>query len=257
VSNPPDETVSLSPVPTQPAAPEPPAGPEPRTDAPDHRRIRPPRRRGAVALVTSLVALVLSVVALLTSWRALDDPSSPPAAGEAPPATGLTVTAPATTEPVPADPNATVPPELPDEAVYTEHYRGETLTLSASRCNDVMYADVDEPRANVEYAGADVELHTGCGTTSPSVFRLGDGVTGSAAGTPNMTPRDCNERIRTAPVAADANIPVRKGVAVCLLTSYPAARARGDHWRLVLLLVTGVADDGAVTVEMNAWNAPT
>jgi hypothetical protein len=149
-----------------------------------------------------------------------------------------------------------VPARLGGETVYTVHYTKQVLTLTA-RCGYAMYADRDGPRGNVEAQGADLAFEPGCSAPNPAVFSLGDGVDGSAAGSPDMDPV-------TAPTVSaprrSATPPSRyarawpSGLAVCLTTWYPAARARGDKWRLVLLLVTGVADDGSVAVAVSAWD---
>lgn len=215
-----------------------------------------------VALGAALLALLVSCASALFSWRAADQAAEAKDAalggrsqqGATPQAGVPNPTAAPAEKPPPADPNATVPPTLGEDTVYSVHYTKQTLTLTA-KCNDSMYADLDEPRGNVASNGADIEFIAGCSATNPSGLSLGSGVDASSAGAPNMDPRECADRIRTSPVG-DAPIPVRKGVAICMTTSYAAARARGDRWRLVLLVVTGVAEDGAVTVEANAWDAP-
>jgi hypothetical protein len=116
-----------------------------------------------------------------------------------------------------------------------------------------MFADLDEPRGDAERTLADLSYTRNC--YGPSEFSLTDDVDGTAAAAPGMTPADCADKIRTAPVGS-ASLPVRKGIAFCLTTSYAAAVARGDRWRIVLVVVTGVADDGAVSIEASAWNAP-
>jgi hypothetical protein len=50
--------------------------------------------------------------------------------------------------------------------------------------------------------------------------------------------------------------PVHKGIAICLTTDYAAAKARGDRWRMVLVEVVGIDNDGAVTVQLTAWDIP-
>ena len=69
---------------------------------------------------------------------------------------------------------------------------------------------------------------------APSL-RLGDNVQGSESAQPGMTPQECADNIRTAPVPVDKPIPVRKGVLLCVMTDYSAARARGEQWRMILL----------------------
>ena len=67
--------------------------------------------------------------------------------------------------------------------------------------------------------------------------------------------RKAGTAARTAPVAG-IGIPVRQGTVVCLQTSFSYARSHGDPWRIVLVEVTGVGNDGTVTVQASAWNIP-
>lgn len=76
------------------------------------------------------------------------------------------------------------------------------------------------------------------------------------AGAPGMTPQDCADKIRTAPIGLGAEIPVRQGLVLCITTSFQAARSRGDLQRMVLLEITGVGADKSVTVQVTAWDIP-
>jgi hypothetical protein len=256
----------------QPPAPWPPGAPPPTPPGPAGPKLptKPatPASRGggvaALALIGAVLALILAAGSALFSFTAMtqandakqlagkqaNDPGTNP--GQRPRDTAGDPSP--TAEAPPPDPNATVPPTLGDDTLYTVEYTKQSLTMTA-RCNYSMHVDLDEPRSDVESNGSDFSFTRGCMPTDPSKFGLGNNVDASMVGTPNMDPRDCADKIRTSPVG-DANIPVRKGMAICLTTSYPAARARGDRWRLVLILVTGVAEDGAVTIEASAWNAP-
>ncbi|MDQ7907945.1 hypothetical protein RB614_25805 [Phytohabitans sp. ZYX-F-186] len=273
--------------------PRPPAGPAyPPFSAPPDQMSAPPlsappapypvspaapapakRSRGALLAVgVSTLALLVAVVSLAVAWRAVDQAGdakrfalagaadvpapvtqapAPPATTGAPPPTE----APATDAPIAPDPTSTAEPAPLDErTVYTVEYEKQVLTLKAG-CNDSMYIDLDEPRANVEYNDYDLGFTRRCqGGTSN--LGLGEGVEGSESGNPQMTPHDCAERIRTAPIGTDAAVPVRKGVVLCLTTSLASARAKGDSQRMVRLEITGAADDGTVTLQGTAWNIP-
>jgi hypothetical protein len=231
------------------------------------------RSRGAVlAMGVSALALLVAVVSLVVAWRAVDqagdakqfalaggDTAAAPTSGAAPaPAPAATTQAPPTeaaqtSDPVNPAPTGTGEPPLDERTVYAPKYEGQSLTLKADRCNEAMAADLDEPRANTG-TGVDIVLNGGC-TTRPIYFSLGGGVAASQSGSPGMTPRDCAERIRTAPLG-ESTIPVRQGVVICLTTSFAEAVERGDDQRLVLVEVTGVAADGAVTIKATAWNIP-
>jgi hypothetical protein len=221
-----------------------------------------------IALAASVLAMVIAIVAVAIASSAIDQArdatqavNTAQGSATANPGGGNPTAVPESTGPVvdptagpDAEPNATGEPRLDERTSYTSKYEKEVLTLSAERCSNSMYADVDEPRGNVASQGADLSFVGGCSATEPPAFRLGEDVDGSTAGTRESTPADCAEKIRQAPIAEGATIPVRKGIVICLSTSYAAAKARGDQWRIVRLEVTGVANDGTVTVEAYAWN---
>jgi hypothetical protein len=226
----------------------------------------PPRRSPGVllAIVIAGLSLVVALGSAVFAWRAIDqaqDARDIALAGRGgsvqPPAAGAESTRPPAAEqtpPPPADPVATEPPSLTVTTVYTEKYGKQSLTMHPGSCNEI-YADLDEPRVNVgPEKVADIGLQAACGSAEPFLF-LTDGVDGSTAATSGMTPNDCSDKIRTAPVA-ESRIPVRQGTVVCLTTSFSSARSRGDSWRLMLLEITGVGNDGAVTVQVSAWNIP-
>jgi hypothetical protein len=156
-------------------------------------------------------------------------------------------------------PSLTGPPKLDERTTYEVKYTKQALTMSG-RCQyssgTSMYVDLDEPRVDVESEGSDFVFRSGCNATDPAEFLLGDNVSGGQMDNPNATPQECTDRIRRAPIG-EAAIPVRQGLVICLTTSYSAARARGDKWRVVLIVVTGFTDLRAVTVEATAWNIPT
>ncbi|MFI7577085.1 hypothetical protein [Micromonospora sp. NPDC049497] len=225
-------------------------------------------RFALVALVAAVLALLLASGSALFAWRAVDQakdaksialsgrPAGTPS--QAPPSAATSAaespvdSSPSSVQDVPRSPGEE--PELTEQTVYEPKYDKQTLILKA-RCGYSMYADLDEPRAKNEQDDADLRFIAGCGN-QPTNFRLLDGVQGSEAARPGMTPKDCAEKIRSAPVGKDAAIPVRKDAAICVTTNYQEARARGDEWRMILLYVVGVANDGATTVEVYAWDIP-
>jgi hypothetical protein len=221
---------------------------------------------GVTALAVAGLALLLAFASLAFAWRAIDqanDARQIALAGRGEPDAPSTVGAQApqsepaaveSTDPVePTEPAGTgEPAPLDERTVYTSKYEKQILTLKASGCNRPMYADLDEPRANVGAGGYDLALHAGCAS---SYLALGDGVAGSESASVASTPQDCAEQIRTAPLG-EATVPVRKGVVLCLTTSFAAANERGDDQRMVLVEITGVADDEAVTLKTTAWNIP-
>ncbi|MDG4815921.1 hypothetical protein O7628_10430 [Micromonospora sp. WMMD956] len=229
-----------------------------------------------MALGVSFLALLLAFGSMIFAWRAVDQakdaksfalsgrPSNgaasatPPVAGPETPAapsetpSQLPSDLPSGIEDVPRSPDGA--PVLTEQTVYEPKYEKQPLVLKAT-CGRTMYADLDEPRAKNEEAQADVRLVINCNADLPT-FRLMDGVEGSEEARPGMTPKECAEKIRSAPIGRDAPIPVRKGTAVCITTSWQAARERGDRWRMILMHIVGVSNDGATTVEVSAWNIP-
>ncbi|PMR61348.1 hypothetical protein C1A38_09435 [Verrucosispora sp. ts21] len=223
-----------------------------------------------VALVVAVLALVLAGGSALFAWRAIDqakdakaialagpgrvssaspptDPGAPPVATDAPATSGVPAG-----DPPPRSPDEV--PELTEQTLYQPKYQKQSLVLKAT-CSSSMYADLDEPRARNESAGTELRFIAGCGN-EPTAFRLMDGVEGSEAGRPGMTPQECATQIRLALIAQNARIPARKGSVLCVTTNYRAAKAAGDDWRMVLVEVVGVANDGATTIEVSAWNIP-
>jgi hypothetical protein len=218
-----------------------------------------------LAIVLAGLSLLVALGSAAFAWRAIDQAQDArdialSGGGGAAPATGVSAqpaqppaAAPDTGAPAPpADPASTEPPPLNVNTVFTEEYAKQSLTLTVTSCRDLA-VDLDEPRVNAE-SGADLILNGACGGT-PALFGLADEVDGSTAGTPGMTPGACADKIRTAPIAG-TGIPVRQGTVICLQTSFPYARSHGDAWRIVLVEVTGVGNDGAVTVQTSAWNIP-
>lgn len=273
--------------PAGPAYPPPPGPPEPMSGPPGMFSgppapysvspappAKPPRSRGAVfATGVAVLALLVAAVSLVVAWRAIDQADdarqfalagggvavapatgapTPPPTTAAPPTTAPAATEPATV----TDPTSTgEPPPLDARTVYTPKYERQVLTLRVAGCNDSMYIDLDEPRANVGSNDNDLTYYNRCAGEA-SVLRLGDGVEASDTGSPQMTPHDCAERIRTAPLGSEASVPVRKGVVLCVTTSLATARSKGDSQRMVRLEITGVADDRTVTLQSTAWDIP-
>lgn len=225
-----------------------------------------PRTRSRLSILTvaaALLALILASVALLVSWRALDQandardiakaagggPVPPPSAspeGPNPPPTDSTS--------APQTPDSTASePELNAQTRYTVKYEKEVLTLR-SGCNSSVDIDLDEPRVGVAN-GEDIEFSSICGA-DPSNFRLAWGSRGTQADTAALTPNDCADRIRKAPLGSDVAVPARKGAVMCVITSLTEAVKRGEQRKMVLVEVTGTSDDGTVTVSATAWNIP-
>ncbi|MBN1170879.1 MAG: hypothetical protein JXA67_01790 [Micromonosporaceae bacterium] len=222
-----------------------------------------------VALSVAVLAVLVAIGALLVAWRALDQandareialagrgpvPSLTPTEDPAQPEASTGPQEGAATVPGSAQSTAvaagSLPPTLDPQTVYKVKYEKQSLTLKPNP----MYADLDEPRANVDPNDYDIGLYRDTSGVAP-YFRLGEDVQAGEASAAAMTPQDCADRIRTAPVG-QAPIPARSGAVLCVMTSYESALKRGDVQRMVLLEVTGVGADDAVTIQLTAWNIP-
>ncbi|MEV0429280.1 hypothetical protein [Micromonospora sp. NPDC050495] len=256
--------------PAAPLGPPPPGTTPPGTGLPGRPAAAPrPGGRGLAVLALGVagLALLLALGSTIFAWRAIDqahdakDIALRPAPGtsaasapasDAPTAAAPTATGETPTEDVPRSPGEA--PPLDERTVYRPRYDKQPLTFKVP-CSNRMYADLDEPRVMNESTGAEIKFTMGCGNT-PSYFTLQDGVDGSEDASAGMLPPACGDKIRTAPIATGAAIPVRKGTAICVTTDYGNARAHGEPWRMILLEVMGVANDGAATVRVTAWDIP-
>jgi hypothetical protein len=248
------------PPPAPPPVPAVPAGAGPAA-------ARPPRRLATVvALGVAFLALLVAAVSAVVAVRAGADAraardlaialrAGSTGASPAPTAAEPTVpdaTGPAGPEPVPTDPHSTGEPPISSRTTYASSYEKEPLVLTVPSCGRTMAVDLDEPRVNVD-ASREVTMYQACLAGAPYTFELADGVDGTTEVTRDSTPQDCREKIRQAPVGPDIRIPVRKGVVVCLTTSYAEATGRGDKWRVVRFEVTALSG-GAATIEATAWS---
>jgi hypothetical protein len=253
------------PLPPAPPPPRPPLGPPPgQVPKPPAAPARPGRLRGIVPLAVAAVAVLFALASLVVAARALSvandakDALAGGTATTAPANGGGEVTEPAPREsqseaPPPVDPNSSDPPELNEQTNYEVDTEKESLTLLATTNSD-MALDVDEPRAYPGGQGGDLILNADY--NGQRYFLLGDGVSGSSEGAPAMSPKECVEVIRKAPLPGEARVPAKQGDVICLFTSFAAAQNSGDEWRVARVTITGQRSDGAVTVEVTAWNIP-
>ncbi|MFR9776245.1 hypothetical protein ACL02O_09290 [Micromonospora sp. MS34] len=222
-----------------------------------------------LALGVAGLALLLAFGSAVFAWRAIDQAEDakaialkPATVGDRAPATGPAGGQP--TESAPAGADSATPddtPRSPGEAppldaqtVYRPRYEKQMLVLKAS-CSYSMYADLDEPRTQNDENGADIRFTRGCGN-DPSTLRLEEGVEGTDAAGPGMTPQECADKIRTVLIGENQRVPVRKGTAICITTDYSDAKAHGRPWRMALVEVVAVANDGAATLQVTGWDIP-
>ena len=262
--------------PSQRSAPTaPPSGYHPPTQAGSAPSQSPPARSGGkpaqrrpwpalVAVGVSVLALLFAVASAGLSWRAaskadealdrvtglaapVGQPSEPlPDPMDAP-----------TTPPEPTDEpdvNATgAAPELNAQTQYKTHYTDQVMRLP-SNCGDEITVDLDEPRVAVDSSAAEIRYTDPCGPT-PAYFNLGEGVKGSEVDSDSVTPIECADRIRTSPLSGE-NQPIRRGQVFCINTSLNTARSSASTWKMVIVSVTAIAQDGTVSLTASAWNIP-
>ncbi|MFG3699258.1 hypothetical protein ACGF5C_15260 [Micromonospora sp. NPDC047620] len=223
-----------------------------------------------VAAGAAALALVLGLLATALSLRALDQANDardiaraagagrpldpPPGPGE--PTNEPTTPAPEQTgaeSPSGPTPGGSGEPSLDQRTRYTDKYVGEELTLRAG-CDSYVDIDLDKPEVRVS-DGEEIRFTARCGGNS-SYFNLTRGTKGSQVDSASLGAADCNDRIDKGPIGPDINVPARKGVAICIKTSLGDAQERGDTWKMALLRVTDVGDDGTVVVTVRAWDIP-
>jgi hypothetical protein len=221
------------------------------------------RRFGLAALAIATIALLLGRFAAVQSWRAADKadqaldqlnefagaPAATPTAE--PPAVTDPPTDPPTTDPTPAETGSV--PALNAQTEYEVRYPDETLRMPGD-CAQTVYIDLDEPRVRVQTGLAEFTYHDPCGTQTAYVD-LRQGVRGSLAPSASITPIECGELIRTSPLS-DNNQPIRRGQVYCINTSLDEARNSAGTWKMVILEVTAVTQDGAATFKASAWDIP-
>lgn len=187
---------------------------------------RPPGRKLALtALTISLVALAASgAIAVLfyrlgggapTAHSAVPQRSEPVAMATA---TGLPVT-----------------------------YAKEALDIRIG-CAAVVFLDLDEPRAGAAQQLSDLRYDSKCGNNPPRLS-LGPGATsGASVATSNLDADDCQRAIRNGPLGPGAEVPVKRGSALCVLTAAQPAK-------LVLVEITDVGPTGTAGLRATSWLA--
>jgi hypothetical protein len=223
-----------------------------------------PAKRGLTFLI-AVLALVIAVVAALLAWRANSragealDKLAPPPPTTAASAPGLTPTTASTSQPAATDEptgGATggAPPELSPQTKYTVKYTDQPLRIAAE-CGVSVNVDLDEPRVQVDSEIAEFSYFNSCGSNPGPYITFKPEVDGTEADTDSMQPTDCGDRIRTSPLPT-GNHPVRKGQLYCITTSWSAAQGSARTWKMATFLVTGIGQDGALTVKASAWDIP-
>lgn len=222
-------------------------------------------------MFVAVLALLAALLSVVLSWRAAGKAGDAVAkidklvaAGQAapvapPPSPADTAAAPTGPVDQPTDAPTDQPtgsvPTLNAQTPYKISYTDQEMTIPAG-CNTAIYVDLDEPRVQVEYPVSELTYSTGCGAGSVGKLQFRDGVDASSVQSAAVTPVDCAEDIRKSPLSNTADQPVRQRQVYCVKTSSNVAAAAGVPWKMVVLSVTSVSQNGAVSLKASAWDIP-
>jgi hypothetical protein len=210
---------------------------------------RSPRRYGLpVALTVAVLALIASAGASMIAWRALGvaraaaDSRLPASFAALPPPPAVT-------------PSAVAPSIAPTPSVtYSVAYDKEALTAQVA-CADATYLDLDEPLADAEQAKADLRYDNRCGDGA-STLSLGPGASaGSEVTGADVDAEACREAITATPLAPDAEVEIKSGVQLCVLTSGVGTANPDPAGRMVLVEVTEMDVDGTAGLRATSWSS--
>ncbi|WP_344819483.1 hypothetical protein [Actinoplanes cyaneus] len=126
-------------------------------------------------------------------------------------------------------------------------YAKEPLDIRIG-CAALVYLDLDEPRAGAAQQTSDLRYDSKCGN-NPAQLSLGPGATsGAGVATADLNADDCRRAIRNGPLGPGAQVPVKKGSAICVLTAAQPAK-------LVLVEITDVGATGTAGLRATSWLA--
>ena len=189
----------------------------------DRRPGRKKTRSLLPVVLLALLALNVAMVAVFIAWRA--GTIARAAAAEASP--------PAAVSPVATREN------------YAVSYAQEPLRVQVG-CSAVLFVDLDEPRANAGEQVSDLRYDSRCGDQPPRLT-LGPGAAGGSQVRDSDTDAaGCEKAIRTSPIGPGANVEVRKGAVLCVLTAAKPAE-------LVLVEITDVGKTGTAGMRATSW----
>ncbi|MFI1992752.1 hypothetical protein [Actinoplanes sp. NPDC020271] len=201
------------------ASPSPASGPP----APPHPPVRPGRKLALTALTVSLLALASSGAVAVLLYRLSG--------------TGRDGAAPQRPQSVAAEATTGLPVT----------YAKEALNIRIG-CAALVYLDLDEPRAGAPQQLSDLRYDSKCGN-NPAQLSLGPGaVSGAGVPTADLDADDCQRAIRNGPLGPGAEVPVKKGTAICVLTAAQPAK-------LVLVEITDVGATGTAGLRATSWLA--
>src|SRR6266508_408684 len=201
-------------------------------------------RWSVLAFGLAALAMAVALVATLVAGRTTTGPDNGPAAA---PATTAATAKPAD-QPGPTPTSGQINPS----ADFTVVYQQQELQLQSGSSCGTVYIDLDEPRVGVR-ENYDLTFYD---CSNQAYFQLADHVVGSSVSSPTATPKDCAEKIRTAPLAEDQRVPPTNRVVLCIATSLADAVKQGITQKMAVLQVRAVGTDGTVNVLVSAWSIP-
>jgi hypothetical protein len=238
----------------------------PQVGRPAHPAVPPPdpvvvaaRRTARRAQLVAILALVVALVAVVTSLTALvagGNQESPPPA-EAAPATTSSAdqsTEPSVTVESPLSTSTTETRRVTPDSDFQLVFEKQVLHVPPREtCGELRYVDVDEPRSGAEQEIAEFGYGTACGVVKPRID-VADELPISLVQSENATAKDCAEAIQRSPVN-EPFVPTEE-TRLCLITSAEEAQGQGKSQKVALVTVTGIDQDGMMTIQISTWSVP-
>jgi hypothetical protein len=188
----------------------------------NHKANKKPKHRNAtatIALLISLLALLITTGSSYLTWKTLTSP---------------------------AQPDRPITPEN-----YPAKYAKEPLNITAG-CPSTLFLDLNEPRVNTPEGTADLRYESRCADDPPRLT-LGPGATGaSRQENADTDAAGCARAIRTSPITPGADVDVKKGTVLCVLTRGGA----DDPAVLSLVEIIDVGGTGTAGLRATSWEVP-
>jgi len=228
------------------------------------------RQTARRAQLLALVALAAALIAILASMTALARQPGPSSASSL--STVTSTAAPA------SEPSTKSSSERPSTAPVTDESSAGTSVIDTRRvtpdadfqpvyehkeqrvqppaeCGALRYVDVDEPRVGVTQETAEFGYgKRDCSGGAKAQIDVADGLPISLVDNELATAKDCAEAIQNGPVN-EPLVPTDK-TRLCMITSDESAKAQGTSQKVVLVVVTGISQDGTMVIQLTAWAVP-
>lgn len=146
-------------------------------------------------------------------------------------------------------------PKITKETDYPLAYAPESLTVHLVGC-DASAVDLDVPSVGVGEDKQELRVGNECGSNQVVALSIPQTVDAARAPAPTVGAFDCAELIRTARLPNNSQVQAAKGVVLCIKTNYVQSANENETWKMVVVEVTNIAADGAVSLRVKAWNLP-